>query len=469
LINILLHATNVVLLFTLIKKISSRTAAFVASIFFLVMPIHTESIASIAARNGLLGTFFILIALLYLLNGEKWKASSVFLLALLSADTAITFLPLAGTIIWITTEDLSKSFKQWFWYWWPLAVYFPLRWLALGRYSFKGEGFIDPVIGPLAFVSILERVQTGFVHLFLYLRKTFIPTDLSPDYSYNQIPVVHGFFSSLSSWVGLLVFLVAIAIILFSRRRDLRIAAALFIIPFAVISNIFFVTTGTMAERWWYMPSIGVAWLIGVAVNSLITKFPRFRFTVIAGVIFVSIAYALFIPGQVAVWKSNSTLFASAATRSPNSVWAHTNLAEQYFSDGDFDAAEREVDLSMKIYDKNVTTLYVAGKLKWRRGNLQDARTLFEQAIIADNHGRNKRSLNRILALLAFEQKEYQSAAEHMQEAINWPVAGDTATITAVDAHLLEIFNRHLSPGGRYITSDEKQNLDLVLKSVRGF
>ena len=64
-VNILFHAANVVLLFTLLRRLTDALwpSAFVAALFAW-HPLHVESVAWIAERKDVLSTFFALLALL---------------------------------------------------------------------------------------------------------------------------------------------------------------------------------------------------------------------------------------------------------------------------------------------------------------------------------------------------------------------------------------------------------------------
>ena len=144
------------------------------------------------------------------------------------------------------------------------------RYLALGKYAFGGYGFIDPIIGPLAFAPFKERVFTGFVHLFCLFEKTIYPVDLSPDYSFNQIPLVSNIFSSPQAIIGFAFFSVLILAIFGPKR--FKIATILFPNSLCVYFQYIFITTGTMAERWWYFPSFGLVILLAIGLDKIITK-----------------------------------------------------------------------------------------------------------------------------------------------------------------------------------------------------
>src|SRR3989344_1578610 len=187
-VNVLLYALNAVMVFYVVRKFASERAAYLAATLFFFLPIHTEVVASIVGRVYLLGTLFALLSLAYLFDKKYLLSSLFFYLALFSGDFFISLLPAIGLLLIFNTGKFWQAVKLGSSYVVLLPVYFLFRYLALGKYAFGGYGFINPIIGPLAFVSVKERVFTALVHLYLYLRKMVWPVDLSPDYSFQSVP-----------------------------------------------------------------------------------------------------------------------------------------------------------------------------------------------------------------------------------------------------------------------------------------
>lgn len=468
-VNILLYALNAVFIFYVVRKFAPERAAYLSAVLFLFLPIHSEAVASIVGRVYLLGTLFALLSFLYFFEKKYLLSSLYFYLALFSGDFYVALLPILGLLLILDTGKFWESFKLGLLYYGaPLPAYFLSRYLALGKYAFGGYGFIDPIIGPLAFVSLKERVFTGLVHLFVYLRKTVYPVDLSPDYSFNQIPTVSNLLSSPKAIISLLFF-AALILVVFRAEKRLKIAAILFLIPYAIISNIFFITTGTMAERWWYFPSFGLVALAAVVLDRIITKDKKRQAWIYGGLVIVLIWFSSITIRQNHVWLSDQNLFLSAAARSPNSAWARTNIAEGYFSSGNFDKAREELGVSLKISDKNPLALYVLGKLNWKDGKHKEAEEAFKRAIEYDVHGRNKRSLYRALSLLNMDTGNNRQALLYMEEAIKWPPAGEQETILKVDEFLLKTIKEYSNKNMRFYTKEDIQKIGGLIKIMRGF
>lgn len=473
--NALLFALNVVFIFYLVRRISTEKIAYLTAVIFLFLPIHSEAVMSIVGRVYLLGTIFSLASLYYFLGKKYWASSGFFLLALFSGDIFISLILVVGAFLLIEYKSLTKAFKCGMIYTVGLPIYFLFRYLALGQYAFGGYGFINPTIGPLAFVSLKERVFTALAHLYLYLRKTIYPVDLSPDYSFNQIPVVSNLFLSWRSLAGLAFLALLVYLFFKSKRKEVKFAVVLFTAPYLIISNIFFVTTGTMAERWWYFPSFGLIMLaaigIGDFVQMLKTRFLKFPAAKLISGLGIAVLgwYALILFGQNKVWLNDQNLFIYAAERSPNSVWARTNLAEGYFLSGEAEKAEKEIKAALEISDEYPLTLYVLGQIHWKEGRFDEAEDAFKRAIEFDVHGRNKRSFYRSMALVNLDIGNNKQALVYMWEAVKWPPAGDLEKILKVDEVLLKKIEEYSDRDIRSYSQEEIQELGQMIKILRGF
>src|SRR3989344_6025779 len=462
-INVLLYALNAVMVFYVVRKFASERAAYLAAVLFLFLPIHTEAVASVVGRVYLLGALFALLSTAYLFDKRYFLSSLFFYLALFSGDFFISLLPAIGLLLIFNTGKFWQAVKLGSYYVILLPVYFLFRFLSLGKYAFGGYGDINPIIGPLAFVSLKERIFTGFVHFFVYLRKTIIPIDLSPDYSFNQVPVVANILSSPQALIGLFFFIGIIWLIL-RAGRGVKIAAILFLIPYAVVSNIFFITTGTMAERYWYFPSFGLVILAAIGLDKIIISKKRWQSWVYGGLAIVLIWFSFIIVKQNKVWLNDQNLFTTAATRSSNSVWARTNLAEGYFASGDIEKAKEELGASLKISDEYSLTLFVLGKINWKEAKHDEAEEAFKRALEFDAHGRNKRSIYRILALVNLDKGNNKRALVYMEEAVKWPPAGELENVLRVDEVLLKKIKEYSNKDARFYSQEEIQELGQLIK-----
>ncbi|MBI2062807.1 MAG: tetratricopeptide repeat protein [Candidatus Yanofskybacteria bacterium] len=469
-LNILIHALNVVLVFLITCKFTSKKIAYFSSLLFLFLPIHTEAVSSIVGRSELLSVFFILLALLLFLKNRHIWASLVFLFALLSKEFAVILLPLIGLLLLfeaVETKKLKKFIRIGLFYLPPPAIYFFLRYLVLGKYAFGGIIF-DHVTAPLAFLSLKERIFSGFFSFFLYLRKSFYPVDLSPDYYFNQIPAVQNIFYSPQAIAGLILFLGFVAMIVFGHK-NLKVAASILLVPFIFISNMFFLTSGSFAERWWYLPSFGLAVVVMIFIDWVIGKYKRLKPVFIIFSLFLTGWFSFVIIKQNRIWFSNESLFVYAAKVSSNSAFARSNLAAVYLGKKDFDKAKEEVEAALRIYNAHMPALNILGKLYWRDGRYEEAGAAFEKAIEADVRDSNSRGFYRTLAFLNLDLGNNREAFAYMKKAIEFPAAGGSEKIIKTDEILYQVLEDFKDRKVGSYTQEEGEELSSLIKIIRGF
>ncbi|MBL7058102.1 hypothetical protein ISS03_02075 [Patescibacteria group bacterium] len=259
------------------------------------------------------------------------------------------------------------------------------------------------VENPLKFVRFSERFFTSFKVLGLYLEKTILPmNNLSSDHSYNQIPT-HIELSNPHMWLGIFVFFVSTYGVysIFNSKKEkniiLILASSYFIFFYLIISNLFFIIGTILAERLMYIPSIGfcllTSWLIIYTHDKeVLAKSYKLFFNkkvskkFMNHILYCSIALILTFYATISYkrnfnWRTEESLFLSAALRSPNSVLARSNAGAIHLINGDLVNARQELIFANTIYDSYNHAMNNLGLLYLREGNLLAARDQFHKTI----------------------------------------------------------------------------------------
>ncbi|MDD3014410.1 MAG: phospholipid carrier-dependent glycosyltransferase, partial [Candidatus Gastranaerophilales bacterium] len=120
-LSILLHITNSFLVFLLLKRLSfSRIASFLAALIFLVHPVQIEAVSYISGVSDPLSFMFMISGILVYLNcydpENKVKtilktslAAILFIIALLSKESAVIFCLLVGLLSIFLWKNYSKE------------------------------------------------------------------------------------------------------------------------------------------------------------------------------------------------------------------------------------------------------------------------------------------------------------------------------------------------------------------------
>ena len=298
-VNVSLHAAVSLLVFELVRRIGgSLFAAVLAGVAFAVHPVHTEAVTGISGRPELLAAFFVLLAMIFHRRAAGRTGASVgyrlgmltcFACALLSKESAITLvlaLPLMDALVPSKGRDgragsaaLSNRHRL------PAAhrvatLYLVLRRAVLGGVVIAGSA-IAPLDNPLVPISTMplgerlgattgQALMTPFAVVLEYARLLVWPARLSPDYSYNQIPLVTSALDvRFLSGAALIAVCVYGIVVLWRRSPVAAFGLAFAALTFSIVSN-FVITIGTIcAERLMYLPSAGLLIAAAVGVERL--------------------------------------------------------------------------------------------------------------------------------------------------------------------------------------------------------
>lgn len=333
----LCHLTNVVV-FMLTCVFSYRflvdilkgdkSIAFVVSILFASMPIHTEVVSNIKSLDELMGMMFGVLAMHSFyryasLNStlQLIKGSIFFLLAMLSKESSITLLAVFPLVVYFFSE---KNIKELFA---PAGaatvaavLFLMMRQNAIGFNQFSlPPSFTDNML--MAAPDVITKYTTAIFLLGRYLLKMILPLGLTFDLSYPSIPFVGiGDIGFIISAVVLIAMLV-IALIQFKSRNIISFALLFFFITASVSSNIFVIIGTHWGERLMYLPSWGISFALVLGVAFLIEKFSSMNKKSLAMIFALPVViYSGMTIARNPVWEKNDTLYRSGLVSAPNST-----------------------------------------------------------------------------------------------------------------------------------------------------
>ena len=347
-VNLGLQALNIALVYALGITILGETAvAWAMAAIWGLHPLLTESVTNIVGRADLLAAFGVLMGLLCYINGTLaagrkrlvWLAgvAAAQAIGLFSKESAAVLpaLMLAYDLIWSERATWRRRAAGYAALALPFAAYFYLRARVDPRLLI---GFAEnPLVHAGFWTARLTAVKVIGKLLLLF----FWPARLSADYSYNAVPLFGWRLSNGEDAKGLLAIAICIgAIILawFLASRWRRAGKpALFLLLFFFIaaaptSNLVFLIGSIMAERFLYLPSVGLAGLVVIGAVTLGRRLPlRYPSTSRLGwltMIVLCLALVARTHARNADWKDEVSLWTSAVEVCPNSGKAHYNLGQ---------------------------------------------------------------------------------------------------------------------------------------------
>lgn len=429
--NLLLHTASSVLLLAALNKMTGALwrSAFVAALFAW-LPLHVESVAWVAERKDVLsGLFWMLTMLFYARYAEESKASGPgakknYWLAVVFFACGLMSKPMLVTLPFVL---LLMD-------WWPLrrnaesqAVPQRLAGLSWSRLLFEKAQFfalalISSVVtfavqkaggamAPLRIIPLQERVVNALVSYVQYLRKMFWPSDLVIFYPFQH-------HLGVWQWAGsavLLLVISALALAACKKRPYLAVGWLWYVGTLVPVIGLVQVGEQAMADRYTYLPLIGVFIMIAWGVADLTEGWPGRVAILKAGAAAVLGVCLLFTMAQVKHWESSVALFSHALKVDSNNVVAHQSLGAAYDKLGRLEEAKKEFTTALQIDPDSSRTLNGLGELYGHEGNSSEAIKYFDLALskrpfYSDAH-------YNLGNLLAAEGK-YADAAGHYEAAI---------------------------------------------------
>lgn len=447
--NVLMYTWIGFLLFFLLSRLLkdyNLLIPFIASLLFIVHPLHTEVVANIKSRDELLCfLFFILAAGQLLQYAETGKLKQVtfagifFFLALMAKESAITFLGIFPLLIWFFTpvpirkNIICSSIMV------AVAVcYLIIRGSVLTSQTTGGDiAVLDNTL--IAAPNLASRLGTAFYILGLYLKLLVFPHPLSSDYSYPEIPIVS--FSNPLALFSLVAYLGMTGYALFKLpKKDIISFGILFyLIPLSLVANVFFLTRSTMADRFLFMPSLGFCVIVAYLLLKIMkqpvvpVKYDGMgsligRNTSITGITAVIIIlFSIKTIARNTDWKNDYSLFSKDSQNSARSSRIHflyanhliqsvkQNLVSEDKKPGYLQTAGVEMKEALRLYPKNFEALFGLGELYTTTKEYDKALECYKQAL-AYNTGDSKAINN--LGNTYFRMGKYQEAFETLNNAI---------------------------------------------------
>ena len=395
-VNLALHGVNVSLVYLLgILVLGAPAPALALAALWGLHPLLTESVTNIVGRADLLAGFGVLAGLLcYAKSATALGRRKLFwLAAMVAAQTAGIFskenaavLPgimLLYDLTWSPRAAWRERAPAYAALMLPLAAFFYLR-VALQVHILAP--FADnPLIGAGFWTARLTALKVIGKYLWLFVW----PARLSADYSYNAVPLFGwhpGEWEDAKALIALAVCLGAalLAVRWYGTRKPLFFFLAFFFVALAPTSNLAILIGSIMAERFVYLPSIGLAGCAVAAIWALGRQATRQRLGarwIAIGLVCLACAVRTY--ARNFDWLDESSLWTSAVNVCPGSVKAHYNLGNALAQlPGRLPDAIAEYRAALRIYpDSGEAHANLGLALVNSGGPLQDAVAEYEAGL----------------------------------------------------------------------------------------
>ena len=427
--NMLFHIANSLLLFVILKQITvAKWRSAIVAALFALHPLHVESVVWIAERKDLLSTFLGLLAIMSYARYMQRPGIRDYLLTVLFFILSLMAKPMMVTLPFIL---LLLDY-------WPLRrFHFDRSGTSKGRQKASLSSPISLVIekiplfilsaassiitihaqniggstASLTAVPLQLRIENAVVAYGVYIGEMFWPFNLSIYYPYpDMLPI-----RKVILCVLLLTVITYFAIRLIKSRPWFLVGWLWYLGTLVPVIGIVQVGGQAMADRYTYIPLIGLFVIIAWGLNDLLAfrSHNKLVLTVISLVLVGCLSAVTW--NQVGYWKSSETVFKHALAVTENNLIAHNNLGSALAAAGRQNEAYVHFSSALKINPKFVHANVNIGVELLRQGRLDEAISQFIGALKLDSD--NAEAHNN-LGLALIRQGKVAAAVRHFQVAV---------------------------------------------------
>jgi len=389
LVSVLLHAGIVCLLFALIARLTGRRlVALLTAGLFAIHPVHTESVAWIAAVTDLQLTLFFLLAFWSYLRSEapagarrpgmQVAMTLSFIFAITSKEQSLMLPVLAMAYEHCFRQDRGETTLGQ-----KLGRYY-LLWLVTGAYLMFRVRFFG-ALAPVLQISDLTWPQTILSSISLvgqYTGKLLWPAQLCAFYVFKRSTSL--FDPRVLGGVLALLVLVTLFVFLWRRARTVAFAIIWMLVTLAPVLNPRWMAANVFTERYLYLPSVGFCWLAAWAWVSLweAAQHDPARRKVLAGALMlIAITCSTRIVTRNLDWSDDVTLYAKTLEISPDAYHIRNNLGTVLWKQGNVSGAEQEWLKALALHPNDAIVLNNLGLVKSHQKGHEEAMDYFRRAI----------------------------------------------------------------------------------------
>jgi tetratricopeptide (TPR) repeat protein len=389
--NVLLHTIAVILLFLVLQQMTGALwrSAFVAALF-AIHPLRVETVAWIAERKDVLsGVFFMLTLGAYVRYVRKPSGSRYLVVALLFA-LGLMAKPMLVTVPFVLLlldywplgrlADISPTVSK------PKTAIARQRdqksivmRLILEKVPLLVLSAVSSIITLFSqreiavstrLLPISWRINNALVSYVVYIWQMFCPTRLALVYPHPEY--------RLSFWgvVAAIAFLAGVTALVLTLRKAHRYLITgwfWYLGMFVPVIGIMQVGIQARADRYTYLPQIGLYLMLtwAIADLSMAWRYRRQILVPAATMVIVGLAWSAWI--QDTYWRDSERLWAhTLAVTSHNDV-AHASLAILSFERGHIDEAISHSEEALRIQPGNTNAHNILARALFRKGRVNEA------------------------------------------------------------------------------------------------
>ena len=445
------HIANTLLLFWVLKRMTGAVwqSAFVAAVFAL-HPLRVESVAWVAERKDVLSGFFWMLTMAFYVRYAERVGIGRYIAVFLSFGLGLMAKPMLVTLPFVLL----------------LLDYWPLGRFQLG----KGAGYRSlfhlvrekvPLFVLSAASSVVTfivqqsagamkpaesfglnvRISNAIVSYLGYIFKMIYPSGLAPLYPHPG--------DNLPRWQPIVFFVIlaaALVAIIYMRRRYLTAGGLWYLGTLVPVIGLVQVGEQVMADRYTYLPSIGIFIMVGWGANELLERWRYRKIGLGMATAMVLAALLICTRMQARHWQNNLTLFRHTIEVTRNNFVMHTNYGNALLEEGRLEPAIENYNEALRIKPNYAAAI---NNLAWilattedtRFRNPADAVKLAQRACVLTNY-KDPQSLDTLAAAYAAAGR-FEEAIETAEKAMELAVSAGRKDLATEIQDRLRLYQAH--------------------------
>ena len=375
--NLLFHLGNTLLVFAVFSKITKQqwVVLFVTSMFAL-HPMHVESVAWISERKDVLYAFFYLSAMFTYLNFIESKENKyliytllLFVISCLAKPMAITLPVILALLQWYKSSE-KFNFKD----------YMPVLMLSLVSIVFGLIPFLFHDTGNLtdnlsSKFNLLDRLFLLTYAIGFYLVKTILPLQQAafhyyPDKINNALPSIY--------YLSVIVIPLLAVVVwkLKSVQKDVLFSLLFFLVSIALVLKIVPFGNAVVAERYTYLPYLGLFFGIGLGLNDVFKSDSTKTITLLVASIILGIVSF----NRLSVWKNSISLFTDIIAKYPAVAIPYSIRGDAYSKEENNSAALNDYNSAIALDPANFEAYINRGVIFFKTNQYAEAVKDYDKA-----------------------------------------------------------------------------------------
>ena len=387
----LLHATNVALLFVLLRRLiaaempaldgrdvfKARLSAATVTLIFALHPIAAEPVAAVNYSSDLLVTFFTLVALL---SATAFRPENF----RVAVATGLT-----GTFCAFATVASKESGIA-------AALLLVVYWFLFRRGEAKGPWLLFLGAGTAVSAAFLAAVFRfappnpipvsylggSFSEVFLIqprfwvfmMGKLIWPVSLSADYTLGDTSGL-----SLAFALAVLVLVVAMQAWLAAKSRLGALGVAIYWLGLITVSN-FIPLHRILADRFYYLPLTGVAMQLCALLLMMLGSRLGFRMAMAFCLVAILPLTRLTLAREE-IFSNSFSLWSDTIQSSPGSGTAHYNLGNVFLQQGRLDEAMAQYREALEINPHQADVHNNLGNALLQKGRIDEEMAQYQESL----------------------------------------------------------------------------------------